>query len=298
MNFKLFFEKNTKIFKFFSRKPLKKLVLNYRTLSTITILLLLVAIIVLLCMYFLCKLDHSKSGDNSANPVVCSTPECVKASQLLLNTMDLTVDPCSNFMDYACGKFYNSHYVTKTKPVASIITVTTQAFYREIIALIHNNPLKSTDPLEDKQIKISYGNCIERNVTRELETFLLAANRFGYWPLWRNIVSSMLLDGLTTDKDNIKPPFDLTDLVLSNAGHLLLDIYQIEDIESVRCTFFQTLFCTFSVLFSVLFLYFFCMFLCIFLKNFWYTLLYFFWTFVYFSKDIRIRWRNNIFGGC
>ena len=37
-----------------------------------------------------------------SNPI-CTTPECVLTSATLMEAMDMTVDPCQDFFQFACG---------------------------------------------------------------------------------------------------------------------------------------------------------------------------------------------------
>lgn len=57
-------------------------------------------------------LSNSGVPQNTTEPTVkingtniCMTKGCVKASALILDLLDENVDPCSNFYEFACGKF-------------------------------------------------------------------------------------------------------------------------------------------------------------------------------------------------
>ena len=49
-----------------------------------------------------------KSKEKGENREYCMTPECVKSAGFLLESMDLSVDPCEDFYDFVCGSWIDN----------------------------------------------------------------------------------------------------------------------------------------------------------------------------------------------
>ncbi|KAG2234285.1 hypothetical protein INT48_002875 [Thamnidium elegans] len=54
-------------------------------------------------------------------PSICDTPACHALSKQLLETVNLNVDPCSDFFQYTCGSWLNSEPVKQAESPTSII---------------------------------------------------------------------------------------------------------------------------------------------------------------------------------
>lgn len=55
----------------------------------------------------------SVTRNNETN--ICITKGCVKASALILDLLDETIDPCDNFYEFACGKFIRNTFIPDDK---------------------------------------------------------------------------------------------------------------------------------------------------------------------------------------
>ena len=45
----------------------------------------------------------------------CTSQDCVKESAYILNKMQTTVDPCTDFYEFACGKWEKSTHIPPSK---------------------------------------------------------------------------------------------------------------------------------------------------------------------------------------
>ncbi len=52
-------------------------------------------------------------GTRSLDSAVCLTPECVRASAAILESLDESVDPCEDFYGYVCNGWIEKHPIPK-----------------------------------------------------------------------------------------------------------------------------------------------------------------------------------------
>ncbi|KAJ1369522.1 NEDD8 protease Nep2 [Parelaphostrongylus tenuis] len=55
----------------------------------------------------------------STNEDVCMTPGCIRTASVILSSMNSSVDPCSDFYEYACGQWIRGHPIPDDAPSVS-----------------------------------------------------------------------------------------------------------------------------------------------------------------------------------
>ncbi|BFZ23831.1 hypothetical protein BsWGS_26870 [Bradybaena similaris] len=93
---------------------------------------------------------------------VCETAECLSAANEIKKKMNLSVNPCEDFNEFACGRFIKESNISEGRSAVDTITHledNNQATLRDIIA----GEVKATDPQYLLNIKRFYNSCIDEN---------------------------------------------------------------------------------------------------------------------------------------
>ncbi|KAM4704262.1 membrane metallo-endopeptidase-like 1 [Rhinophrynus dorsalis] len=114
---------------------------------------------------------------------VCTTTGCVTAAARIIQNMDPTIEPCTDFYQYACGGWLNKHVVPETNIRYSIFDV-----LRDEMEIILKGLLEMPDQ-EDrdafKKAKTLYKSCMNESLIeqRDSSPLLELIASVGDWPV-------------------------------------------------------------------------------------------------------------------
>ncbi|KAG2205426.1 hypothetical protein INT47_007211 [Mucor saturninus] len=149
-----------------------------------------------------------------ALPDICLTPKCVEIAESILSSVNLNVDPCSDFFQYTCGNWLLSDEIKDTIQGSSVFRTTTLKNRDVILGFLEGtfedlyNTIKSVDPLYHTQsmmdsdrknfqlIKTYYDACLDTERNLQLGSTplfpFLAQIENDLFPITENLVSERL----------------------------------------------------------------------------------------------------------
>ncbi|XP_064094296.1 neprilysin-1-like [Macrobrachium nipponense] len=120
---------------------------------------------------------------------VCTTPECLRAASRLLDRMDRTVSPCSDFYQFACGNYLHENVV----PDDSLYRSAMQEMQEDVLVIIKKMldlPHGDNDTDAFGKAKRLYHSCMNTSFTVHEKDMadspifdLLTAEQLGVWPI-------------------------------------------------------------------------------------------------------------------
>lgn len=119
---------------------------------------------------------------------VCTTTECTSSASAIIEAMDLSVSPCDDFFQFACGGWIANHPVPSSESRWDQFEVL-QTELTNAISNILEEPLNKSDPLPINQAKWFYTTCLNVETIEILGVTPLSellATHDG-WPLTKSI---------------------------------------------------------------------------------------------------------------
>lgn len=115
---------------------------------------------------------------------ICLKPGCVKAASSILKYLNKSVDPCSDFYEFACGPFLESTNIPDDEDSVSQISLLDDEVDEQLKTLVEGLPAVG-GPRTSKLLRKLYNVCM--NTTKIEEDGLSTANdyisQFGGWPV-------------------------------------------------------------------------------------------------------------------
>lgn len=90
-------------------------------------------------------LRHMQKNESEFQSEICSTEICSSESQKMLDNLDETVDPCTDFYEFACGKFRHDTVIPMSREKVTKFTMIKDQI-TEQMRLLLSEPLNSTEP--------------------------------------------------------------------------------------------------------------------------------------------------------
>lgn len=99
---------------------------------------------------------------------LCLEPGCVHAASNMLAKMDLNVNPCENFFDFACGR-YVEETVVPDDQTSSNTFETMRSDLKEKVRLILDDEIRDSDIPPFKATKQLFRTCMNKTAIELLE---------------------------------------------------------------------------------------------------------------------------------
>ncbi|XP_072047750.1 neprilysin-1-like [Amphiura filiformis] len=155
-----------------------------RTWRLACVLLVLLCLALLITVISLAVKDTSVSSSTQ----ICNKPHCVKIAATLLENMDMTVNPCDNFFDFACGGWVRKNVIPEDLPSYSAF-----GMLREQVAIILKDLIEREGESNDMQaivkVKNLYASCndLETIEQRDADPLIKLLQRLGGWPVLKDL---------------------------------------------------------------------------------------------------------------
>ncbi|XP_055355687.1 neprilysin-1-like [Paramacrobiotus metropolitanus] len=125
--------------------------------------------------------------DAAKNESVCTTFECVTTAARLISAMDFSVDPCTDFFNYACANWNKEHVIPDDRTSISTFEVMADKVQVQLRRLLEE-PNTNTTSQSMRKAKKMFASCmnisdIEMTGDTPLRRIL---QKFGNWPLMHN----------------------------------------------------------------------------------------------------------------
>ncbi|KAL5238849.1 hypothetical protein ACI65C_006259 [Semiaphis heraclei] len=144
--------------------------------------------------------------------IICYTPGCEEAAASVINNMDISIDPCDDFYQFACGKFIKYAIIDDDKPFQTTFSVAGDTLLNNLRIII-TEPIKPDEQRPIKMAKLLFKSCMDKEKIEMdgLVPFKKMLKTLGGWPVlegdkwenaeytWKDIVYKIREMGYSVD---------------------------------------------------------------------------------------------------
>ncbi|XP_021353180.1 endothelin-converting enzyme homolog isoform X2 [Mizuhopecten yessoensis] len=121
------------------------------------------------------------------NAQLCDSQTCVKTSAYILQKMDTSVDPCSDFYSYTCGNWVKTTVIPETEPKYGTFQVIQDQITNDLKKLFQSDSVmyKGHNSTAIQKMKTYYNTCMDTDKIDKLDIqpVIEVINSFGSWTL-------------------------------------------------------------------------------------------------------------------
>lgn len=143
-------------------------------------------------------------------PNICASEVCVKESAVILSYLNQSVDPCSDFYEFVCGKYLHGTNISDEKASGTLFSKLQSKVSEQLVEIL----IEPSKPNETRAIRLSKQltqTCMNETKLNELgiPPMVELLERYGGWPVakgdkwnadswnWLEIQRKMYDDGFT-----------------------------------------------------------------------------------------------------
>ncbi|XP_049514803.1 neprilysin-1-like [Dermacentor silvarum] len=130
----------------------------------------------------------TKSTEQKETYQVCETPACVQRARLINESLNKSVDPCTDFYSYACGGWMSKHEIPKSKPMTGNLILLNDELKETLRDLLGNVTLVGEKQNVTDKAALVYNACVavpDLKDRRDVVLAIMNASGLAEWPRTR-----------------------------------------------------------------------------------------------------------------